>query len=206
MPNRPGVTPYFSVRNGAEALKWYAKALGAKTEVFMKSSDGKIVHAELRINGGSFFVSDEFPEYSAYCPLHYNGTTAKFIIYSKDCDKALAKCMSAGGAQVLMPATDQFWGERTCKIRDPYGHEWCFTQTLKVMSQRQLNAAWAGIEKSMNDAAATAADSVKTPASGKSAEKVPAKKVLKTGAAKKTPEKVPLKKAAKKAPPKKIKK
>ena len=199
--SRPGISPYFSVTNGAQAMKWYEEALGAKTLVAMKASDGKIVHAEMRIGGGSFMLSDEFPDFQAFSPLHYKGTTAKFILYSKDCDKALDRATKAG-AIVLMPAADQFWGERTCKVRDPFGHEWCFSQTLKTMTQADLDKAWADIEKAMashpkpNEAKKAPAISPK-----KTAKKAPVKKPV----AKKAPaKKLVVKKAsAKKAAPKK---
>lgn len=129
-PTPPGyhsVTPYLVVDDAAKALEFYQKALNAK-ELFrlpIPGKDGgeKIGHAEIKIGDSQVMLSDEYPDMGAIGPKTLGGTSASFMIYVDDVDQAFAQAVKAGGTAVH-PVENQFWGDRTGTLLDPFGHKW----------------------------------------------------------------------------------
>lgn len=123
-----GVTPYLMVRGAAQAIDWYKRALGAQEDVRMpvEGSD-KLMHCELRINGGQVFLSDEFPEYGASLGDGPRGVT--LFLRVDNADHWYNRALEAG-ATVRMEIADQFWGDRFGEVVDPYGHGWAFASAL----------------------------------------------------------------------------
>jgi PhnB protein len=118
------VTPALSVRGAAEAIAFYKKALGAREVMRMRGPDGKgVMHAEIKIGDSVVFLGDESPNMSCRSPQSLGGSTAALHIYVRDVDAAFKRAVEAG-AQVQMPVTDMFWGDRYGRIADPFGHEW----------------------------------------------------------------------------------
>ena len=121
------VTPYLIVDNAAKALEFYQKALNAK-EIYRlpnpaDKSGKKISHAEIRIGDSQLMLSDEYPDMDALGPKTLGGTPASFLIYVDDVDKAFDQAVKAGG-KALQPVENQFWGDRTGTLVDPFGHKW----------------------------------------------------------------------------------
>ncbi|MGH8077971.1 MAG: VOC family protein [Lysobacter sp.] len=121
------VTPYLVVDNAAKALEFYQNALNAK-ELFRlpipgKNGGEKIGHAEIKIGDSQVMLSDEYPDMDAVGPKTLGGTSASFMIYVEDVDKAFDQAIKAGGKPV-QPVENQFWGDRTGTLLDPFGHKW----------------------------------------------------------------------------------
>lgn len=121
------VTPYLIVDNAAKALEFYRKALNAE-ELFRLPISGdkgaqKIGHAEIRIGDSQLMLADENPDMDALGPKSLGGTPASFMIYVDDVDKAFEQAVKAG-AKAVQPVENQFWGDRTGTIVDPFGHKW----------------------------------------------------------------------------------
>ncbi len=118
------VTPYLVVRNAGQAIEFYKKALGAEEIFRMPGPDGKsVAHAEVRIGNSMVMLSDENPEWGTKSPQTLNGTPVSLFIYSENVDAAFQRATQAG-CKTVMPPTDMFWGDRFCKLTDPYGHSW----------------------------------------------------------------------------------
>jgi uncharacterized glyoxalase superfamily protein PhnB len=115
------VTPNLVVDGAAEAINWYVKALGAEERGRMAGSDGKIMHAELRIGDSIIFLND--PVMGSKSPKQFGGSPVNFHIYVEDADALFNRAVQAG-ATVRMPVTDMFWGDRSGMVVDPYGHSW----------------------------------------------------------------------------------
>jgi PhnB protein len=119
-PTPPGLTPYLTIRGGRgqEALAFYAKAFGGRELFRNLAEDGKrLLHARVEINGAVVFLSDDFrgdAEAPAGVGLH---------LQVDDAD-AWARRAADAGAEVVMPVTDMFWGDRYGQLRDPFGHSW----------------------------------------------------------------------------------
>jgi PhnB protein len=117
------VTPYLVVKDGAKALEFYQKALGAKELMRMPSPDGKIAHAEIRIGNSVVMLADEFPQMGASSPQTLGGSPVGLMIYVEDADSQFNQAVAAG-AKVERPLKDQFYGDRSGTLVDPFGHKW----------------------------------------------------------------------------------
>jgi len=85
----------------------------------------KIAHAEMEIEGSRFMLSDEFPAWGALSPSSRGGATGAMMVYVPDVDASVDRATKAG-AKVVQPPEDQFWGDRTGAVQDPFGHKWMF--------------------------------------------------------------------------------
>jgi uncharacterized glyoxalase superfamily protein PhnB len=118
------VTPHLAVRGADRAIAFYKRAFGAEEVMRMPAPNGNgILHAELKIGDSMMFLSDEFPEMGCRSPQSLGGSTASLHLYVEDVNAAFHRAVTAG-AQVRMPVTDMFWGDRFGKVADPFGHEW----------------------------------------------------------------------------------
>jgi len=143
------VTPYLVINGAARALDFYKRAFGAKEIDRQPMPDGKLMHATLRIGDSILMMSDEFPGGDTQSPTSAGGTTFNLHIYSKDVDRLWAQAVNAG-ATPTMPLEDQFWGERYGKLRDPFGHIWSVSMTVKMSEsekEAKRQAAMGAFEK-----------------------------------------------------------
>lgn len=137
------VTPYLVVKDAARAIDFYTQAFGA-IEVMRYEDDGKIGHAELRIGKGIVMLADEYPDRGITAPKSGGSSAVSLMMYVKDVDAVVAKAEKAG-ATVERPITDQFYGDRTGGIVDPFGHRWHIATHLEdvppeEMAERAANA------------------------------------------------------------------
>jgi PhnB protein len=117
------VTPYLIVKGAARAIDFYKQAFGA-TELFrMEAPGGKIGHAEIRIGDSPIMLADEHPEMGALSPQSRGGTSVSILLYVEDADKLTEQAVAAG-ATVLRPIQNQFYGDRSASLADPFGHQW----------------------------------------------------------------------------------
>jgi PhnB protein len=117
------VTPYLIVKGGAEAIDFYKQAFGA-TELFrMPAPGGKIGHAEIKIGDSPIMLADEHPEMGYISPQTLGGSPVSIMIYVTDVDTVFDQAVAAGG-KVQRPVKDQFYGDRSGTLEDPFGHVW----------------------------------------------------------------------------------
>jgi PhnB protein len=119
----PTLTPYLAVDDAAQAIDFYKRAFGANERVHMPAPGDKIGHAELEIGDGLVMLSDPFPQATSKPPKELGGTTAVFFMYVDDVDAAVQQAVDAG-ATLTSPVENMFWGDRSGRIADPFGHEW----------------------------------------------------------------------------------
>jgi len=117
------VTPYLIVDGAARALEFYKKAFGAEETFRMPGPGGKIGHAEFRLGNSMIMIADEHPEMGARGPKSAGGTPMSLIVYVEDVDKVFPRAVQAG-ATVDRPLANQFYGDRTGGVVDPFGHKW----------------------------------------------------------------------------------
>jgi len=134
------LTPSLTVRDAARAIDFYKRAFGAEQIGVMKGPDGKVMHAELRIGDSLLMLADEFPEYGSLSPQSIGGTGMSLHIYIEDVDSAFDRATKAG-ANVEMPVTDMFWGDRFGKLVDPFGHKWSIATRKREMSSAEIEKA-----------------------------------------------------------------
>jgi len=101
------------------------------------SPDGKIMHAEIKVGDSVIMLADEMPEHGGRGPNSYGGTPVSFFVYGNNVDQAWQRALSAG-AEVVMPLADQFWGDRTGCIKDPFGHHWWLAQHTEDLTPEEI--------------------------------------------------------------------
>lgn len=117
------VSVYLVVPDSVEALAFYEKAFGTRTQSRMASPDNKTVHAEMKLGNSTIMLADENPRFGLKSPQSIGCCTASLHVYVEDVDAVFAQA-TAAGCQVMMPPSDMFWGDRLCRVSDPYGHQW----------------------------------------------------------------------------------
>jgi PhnB protein len=129
MPVKPipdgyhAVTPYLVVQGASEAIEFYKQAFGAQEIARMPQPDGKVGHAELKIGDSHIMMADEHPQMGFRGPKSLGGTPISICLYVEDVDKVFSKAIGAGAVE-LRPVADQFWGDRSGTLQDPFGHIW----------------------------------------------------------------------------------
>jgi uncharacterized glyoxalase superfamily protein PhnB len=118
-----GVTPHLTVKDTKKAIEFYKKAFGATEQGIFAMPDGSIMHASIKIGGGTVMLNDEFPQMGCVSPQSLGGTPVYLSLYVQDVDATVKQAVAAG-AEIKMPVADQFWGDRYGLIADPFGHYW----------------------------------------------------------------------------------
>jgi len=128
------VIPYLTVKGAAAAIAFYQKAFGATENMRMPAQDGtRLLHADLTINGGQLFLSDEFAEHGGPPAPQEGYPPAVAVTLAFDMPAqvdATFKQAIAAGAQPVMEPADQFWGARFAMLTDPFGHRWMLNAPL----------------------------------------------------------------------------
>lgn len=121
-PGYSSVTPYLVVDNSAEAIDFYRKAFGAEERLRLEH-EGRVGHAELTIGDSVIMLSDAWPEWGYRSATTIGATPVSLMLYVDDCDAVFNRAVAAG-ATVRSPVQDQFYGDRSGNISDPFGHQW----------------------------------------------------------------------------------
>jgi uncharacterized glyoxalase superfamily protein PhnB len=131
------VYPYMRLRNAARALEFYKRAFGAEELFRLAEPSGRIGHAEIKIGPATLMLSDEFPEYGIVGPEVLGGTSMSMHLHVDDADAWIARAVEAG-AKVVREAKDEFYGERSGVVRDPFGHEWLIGHQIEEVSTEEM--------------------------------------------------------------------
>jgi PhnB protein len=131
------VTPYLYVKGAANAIDFYKKAFGAEELMRFPGPDGRIGHAEIRIGDSPIMLADEHPEMNAIGPQTRGGTTVGFAIYVPDVDQRVASAVAAG-AKIVRPVQNQFYGDRSGTLTDPFGHTWTIATHVEDVSPAEM--------------------------------------------------------------------
>jgi len=132
------LTPYLSIRGAANAMEFYKKAFGASERMRMTQPDGRIGHAELQIGDSCVMLADEFPDMDFRGPHSVGGSPVHLHLYVEDVDAVVAQAVGAG-AKVVRAVQDQFYGDRSGTIADPYGHVWHVATHKEDLSEEEIH-------------------------------------------------------------------
>jgi PhnB protein len=143
-PGYASVTPYLIVSGAARAIDFYQRAFGAVELFRLEGPDGTIGHAEIRIGNSPVMLADAMNDYPD--PLKLGGAAVSFMIYVPDVDAAFARAVAAG-ATVKRPVADQFYGDRTGTLADPFGHVWSFSTHVEDVSPEEMDRRFQALMK-----------------------------------------------------------
>ena len=139
-------------RNAATAIEYYKSVFGAREILRMPGSDGKIMHAELKIGDSIIFINDEFPGVAS-APAPGVMPASYLFLYTEDVDTVYNRAVSTG-SKVMMPLDNMFWGDRYGKFIDPFGHQWGVATHVKNVAPEEMKRRQ---EKAMSAQAAKSA-------------------------------------------------
>ncbi len=131
------ITPYLVIKGAAKAIDYYKSVFGATEVVRMNGPDGKVGHAELQIGDSRFMLADENPAMGNRSAETIGGSPVSLYVYLPDCDKIVEKAVAAG-AKILKPVQDQFYGDRSGFIQDPFGHLWGIATHVEDVSEDEM--------------------------------------------------------------------
>jgi PhnB protein len=137
------VIPYLAVADAAAAIEFYRRVFGATETMRMTARDDRVGHAELDIGGARVMLADEWGEIGVHGPRHYGGTPVALVLDVPDVDEVFARAVAAG-ATVERPVADQFHGERSGWLVDPFGHRWNVGTKTEDLTTDQLRDRVAG--------------------------------------------------------------
>ena len=131
-------TPYLIIKGAARALDFYKQAFGAQELMRFPMPDGKVGHAEIKIGNSPIMLADEFPEMGHKSPESLGGSPVSILLYVPDVDKTFAQALKAGGKE-LQPLKDQFYGDRSGTLTDPFGHVWTVATHKEDVSPEEMD-------------------------------------------------------------------
>ena len=140
-PARQAITPYLTVKDAAKAIRFYQQAFGAKELFRLADPQGKVGHAEVEIRGSVVMLSDEYPDFGALAPATIGGSPVTIHLSVDDVDRVV-ETAKAAGATVLREVKDEFYGERSGMIADPFGHKWHVSTHVEDVSPAEMQKRW----------------------------------------------------------------
>lgn len=129
--------PYLRVHSAVEAIDFYTRAFDAKELLRLTEPSGRIGHAEVKIGPTTVMLCDEYPESGIQGPRTLGGTSFSIHLHVANVDEAFTQAIDAG-AVVVRPLQNQFYGERSGTVRDPFGHEWMLGGHLETVPPEEM--------------------------------------------------------------------
>ena len=136
--NYPRVTAYLAIDGAGDAIEFYKKILGATERFRMPGPDGRIGHAEIGIGDSVIMMADVSPEMNFVDPKKLGNTSVNLVVYVEDVDARFSQAIAAG-AKALRPVKDQFYGDRSGTLEDPFGHVWTIATHKEDISLEEMH-------------------------------------------------------------------
>jgi PhnB protein len=140
------ITPYLVIKGAAAAIDFYKKAFGATEIMRMPQPDGRVGHAELRIGDSVVMLADEFPEMDNIGPKTLGGTPVSLLLYVENADTTFERAVSLG-SKVIKPLQNQFYGDRSGFLEDPFGHRWGIATHIEDVSPEEMQRRMTSAQK-----------------------------------------------------------
>lgn len=142
------MTPYLTVAGVMTAIDWYAQAFGAVPGRILQMPDGVVAFAEMRIGDAFVMLCDESPAFQNQGPLAMGGSPVSIHLYVDDVDTVFAHAVSLGATAKQAPE-DQFFGDRSGALADPFGYTWTLATQVEALSEEELQKRWLVIRDDM---------------------------------------------------------
>ncbi len=133
----PTLVPALSVPDIAEALEFYGRAFGAVESLRLSMPDGSLVHAEMKIDDSLFSLGSGAADLGNATPAALGATSVVMTLYVDDADASVERAIMAG-AELVIPVADQFYGHRSGRFRDPFGHLWIVGAEIEPLTEAEM--------------------------------------------------------------------
>lgn len=130
-------TPYLIVKGAADAIEFYKKAFGATELLRMADPHGRVGHAEIKIGDSVIMLADEHPSMGYRGPRSLGGSSVSILLYLPDVDEVFARAVKAG-AKAQRAVANQFYGDRSGTLEDPFGHVWHLATHKEDLSPAEM--------------------------------------------------------------------
>jgi len=144
-------TPYLIVRDAARAIAFYIQAFGATELMRFADPRGKVGHAEIKIGDSPIMLADEFPEMGHRSPQSLGGAAVSILLYVEDVDARFSQAIAAG-AKALKPVAEQFYGDRSGTLQDPFGHMWTLATHKEDVTLEEIHRRFEALSKQQGHA------------------------------------------------------
>jgi len=131
------ITPYLCIKGAADAIEFYKRAFGATEIMRMAEPNGRVGHAEVRLGDSRVMLADEHPDMDFRSPGAIGGTPVHLHFYVQDVDAVIKQAVAAG-AKLVRPVQDQFYGDRSGSVADPFGHMWHVATHKEDLSMEEI--------------------------------------------------------------------
>lgn len=138
------LTPYLIVKGAAKALDFYKQAFGAE-ELMRMEMGGQVGHAEIQIGDSRIMLADEHPEMNALAPQSAGSSGVGLCLYVENVDEVVARAVEAG-ANIERPLQDQFYGDRSATLVDPFNHRWTVATHIEDVSPEEMDRRMAAMQ------------------------------------------------------------
>jgi len=140
------ITPYLIFDGAANAIDFYQRAFNAKEMLRIPGPNDRIGHAEIKVGDSVLMMADEHPEMDAYAPKHFGGSPVSLLLYVTDVDAMFRQALAAGATEVR-PVSDQFYGDRSGTLKDPFGHTWHLSTHKEDVSMEEMARRMAAMKQ-----------------------------------------------------------
>lgn len=140
------VIPRLVCRDPAAAIRFCATTFGAVERVRRPGPDGTVVHALLTIGPAMIMIEGEWPTLTSRAPNPDGSSPVVMYVYVEDVDRTVERAMAAG-AKLLVPAKNQFWGDRTAWVMDSSGHVWTIAARIEETTENERKDRWSSIQR-----------------------------------------------------------
>lgn len=132
------VTPYLVAKDAIAAIEFYKQAFSASELMRMVAPDGKVAHAEIKIGDSPIMLADEYPDMGFRSPQTLGGAGVNLMIYTENADAMIEQAV-ASGAKLIREVQDQFYGDRSGTVEDPFGHVWTIATHIEDLTEDEIN-------------------------------------------------------------------
>jgi uncharacterized glyoxalase superfamily protein PhnB len=137
---------YLCVKDAGKAIDFYKRAFGADESFRLTEPSGRVGPAELKFGSYTVMLADEFPEFGFLAPEPDGKRTFLIHLHVDNADEAIAEAVRAG-AKVLRAASDQFYGERSGTVRDPFGYDWMLGHAIEEVAPAEMQRRYDAMMK-----------------------------------------------------------
>jgi PhnB protein len=137
---------YLHVRDAAQAIRFYTEAFGMEELFRLTEPSGRVGHAELAFGTAILMVSDEYPEMNIRGPAPGAPTPVSLHLHVDDADAVVARAVAAGASLERAPQ-DEFYGERSGVVRDPFGHRWNIGHEIEKVTPEEMQRRYDALMK-----------------------------------------------------------
>jgi PhnB protein len=130
-------TPYLIIKGAADAIAFYKRAFGATELLRMADPQGRVGHAEIKIGDSVIMLADEHPAMGYRGPRSLGGSSVSILLYLEDVDAVFERALKAG-AKAQRPVADQFYGDRSGTLEDPFGHVWTVATHVEDVAPEEM--------------------------------------------------------------------